>query len=222
MLRIVNWKSWKFYILLLCLTVALGAALVASNDTIQFFCKLHFGSAKMKQDCLDRLFDAEGAFVSSDKKPDGVPLPPEWTWRYLVSDRNPKVRIMIAKILWYLHPAEKKWLSTLVAETDNPDPEIRFVALGEFWDMNDCFTTVAPILRKHLFEDKNEEPRRTACLTLLPLSQQHPEARGILNEAANNLGYESTKEFVKRNLKSWDERMNTELGARTNHDSTVR
>jgi len=206
-MHIPNWKSWRLCVLLACLLAVAGAILVVTNDTVWFVCKLHFGSEKMKTDCLNKLADAEQSMGSVKERQEAkTRLPPEWTWRYLISDHNPMTRIMVAKTLWYLHPTEDKWLSVLVTETDNSDADIRSAALGEFWNMDECFTTTAPILRKHLFEDKDELPRRSACTALLPLSNLHPEARNILDSAAQDLRYESTKDFVKRWLESWDER----------------
>jgi hypothetical protein len=222
MMKIINWKSWRLYVLLAGLLVVSGVTLIVCNDTVQFTCKLHFGSEKMQQDCLDRLYgDMELIGLSGKGQEVEIHLPPEWTWRHLVSDARPMTRIMTAKILWHLHPTEGKWLSALAAETDNPDSEVRAGALSEFWNMSECFETTKPILRKHLFEDKDELPRRSASLTLLTLSQDHSEARSILDEAAQSLRYESTKEFVKKQLKRWDKKTDIKTVGRTNQDSAI-
>jgi hypothetical protein len=205
-MRVIDFKSWKLFALLICLAGVVGATLIETNDTIRFFCELHFGTEKMKVDCVSRLFDAKTSLGSErERQAAEASLPPEWIWRYLAKDRNPWTRVTIAKTLWYLHPKDERWLSALMAETDNSNAEIRDAALGELYDMNECFSTVSPILRKHLFEDKDELPRRAASLSLLALSTQNPDARKILDSAAQDLNYESTKDFVSRKLKWWDE-----------------
>ena len=190
--------------------VVFGTVLIATNDTIQFFCKLHFGSKKMKVDCLNRLYEFKESLLREDDSEVPLPatLPPEWTWRYLLSDNDPLTRITTARILWNLHPSESKYLSVIITETDNADPFIRGAALGEFWNMDACFEITCPILRKHLFED--QDASMAAFNSLLTLSIHHPEARSIIELAARNLPYEKTKANIRKRVEIWNQR--TDIG----------
>ena len=206
------WKSWRLYVLLGALIIVSGTTLVMTNDTAQFVLKLHFGSEKMKTDCKNRLYEFKESLPREDGSDSSLPatLPPEWTWRYLISDSEPLTRIMTARILWNLHPAEGKYLSVLMAETDNSDPLVRSAAIAEFWNMDSSFESTCPILRKHLFEDQDGSVRLGAFDSLLTLSRNHPAARNIIVEAVRNLPYETTRKSIRNRVVAWNKR--TDIG----------
>ena len=210
--QINYWKSWRPYVLLTGLIVVLGGDVFFTNDTAQFVFRIHFGSKQMKIDCLNRLYEFEESFPREDDSEVTTlaTLPPEWTWRYLISDSNPLTRIMVARMLWNLHPSEGKYLSVLITETDNSDPFIRGAALGEFWNMEACFDTTYPILRKHLFEDQDASVRMAAFNSLLVLSRHHITARNIVEQAARQLPYEATKKIIRERIDMWNQR--TDIG----------
>jgi hypothetical protein len=215
----VNWISWRLCILLACLAAVLGATLFFTSDNFQFVCKLHSGSKTMKAECVDRLYGAKESIGLTNERNLEVSLPPEWAWRYLVSDSDALTRITTASLLWHLHPADGRYVSILVTETDNSDPFIRGCALGEFWNMDECFDVACPILRKHLFEDQDGYVRLAAFNSLLTLSRHHPEARNILAQAARDLPYEATQKSVRRLIESWNQRSDVGTAERIDIDS---
>lgn len=194
-MKTIDPKSWRMWFLLCILLVLVIIPLLIPVDDLIFACRIRCGSEDAKQECSQW----KESIIAGSALPH-----PWWTFSCMLRDESPWNRMVAAKLRYALMPDDPRILDTLIAETENSEAFVRGAAVWEFWDMYDHTSQTLPILERALFEDPDEGVRRSALLCLLSLSQQHEQAHSIVERAAVQHPVESTHEFARKRLESWN------------------